>query len=96
MFSEKHQQHSPLFTKCALIPTKFFLRKIAVFVRKKSTDHSRELVLFFRQACFVKIRYTHVKILSIKQIYVILFRLFHYQFVFRIFVLDIPRQTLIE
>lgn len=29
-------------------------------------------------------------------LFVILFRLFHHQFVFHIFVLDIPRQTLIE
>lgn len=41
-------------TKGALIPTKFFLRKIAVFVLKKSTDHFHELVLFFRQACWLK------------------------------------------
>ncbi len=41
-------------TKGALIPTKFFLRKIDRFVLKKSTDHLRETVLFFRQACLLK------------------------------------------
>lgn len=43
-----------IFTKGALIPTKFFLRKIDRFVLKKSTDHFHELVLFFRQACWLK------------------------------------------
>lgn len=43
-----------IFTKGALIPTKFFLRKIDRFVLKKSTDHLRETVLFFRQACLLK------------------------------------------
>ncbi|WP_413518593.1 hypothetical protein, partial [Carnobacterium maltaromaticum] len=51
------KKSTDFFLRCAkgaLTPTKFFLRKIAVFVLKKSTDHSREFVLFFRQACLLK------------------------------------------
>lgn len=35
-------------------PPNFSYEKIAVFVLKKSTDHFHELVLFFRQACWLK------------------------------------------
>ena len=51
------KKSTDFFLRCAkgaLTPTKFFLRKIAAFVLKKSTDHLRELVLFFRQACLLK------------------------------------------
>lgn len=58
-----------IFTKGALIPTKFFLRKIDRFVLKKSTDHLRETVLFFRQACLLKFASLLSKIIYQKNLY---------------------------
>lgn len=58
-----------VFLKGALIPTNFFLRKIDRFLLKKSTDHSRETVLFFRQACLLKFASLLSKIIYQKNLY---------------------------